>query len=106
MLEYDTLILFLVPGFLLQQLIPKSLYFFSGCTPKLGLQRRVTAQDLALDSGGAVLGIMEKKMKTTIACGGYIGIMEKKMETTIVCRGYIGIMEKKVEATIPRDPCM
>ena len=35
---------------------------------------------------------------------GYIGIMEKKMETTIVYwgyrGGYIGIMEKKMETTI------
>ena len=31
---------------------------------------------------------------------GYIGIMEKKMETTIVYWGYIGIMEKKMETTI------
>ena len=29
---------------------------------------------------------------------GYIGIMEKKMETTIW--GYIGIMEKKMQTTI------
>ena len=29
---------------------------------------------------------------------GYIGIMEKKMETTIM--GYIGIMEKKMETTM------
>ena len=27
----------------------------------------------------------------------YIGIMEKKMETTIVYRGYIGIMEGQME---------
>ena len=31
---------------------------------------------------------------------GYMGIMEKKMETTIVYRGYIGIMESKMETTI------
>ena len=31
---------------------------------------------------------------------GYIGIMEKKMETTIVYRDYIEIMEKKMETTI------
>ena len=30
----------------------------------------------------------------------YIGIMEKKMETTIVYRGYIRIMEKKMETII------
>ena len=29
--------------------------------------------------------------------GGYIGIMEKKMETTIAYWGYIRIMEKKME---------
>ena len=46
------------------------------------------------------IGIMEKKMETTIVCWGYIGIMEKKMETTIVYWGYIGIMEKKMETTI------
>ena len=31
---------------------------------------------------------------------GYIGIMEKKMETTLVYWEYIGIMEKKMETTI------
>ena len=31
---------------------------------------------------------------------GYMGIMEKKMETTIVYWGYMGIMEKKMETTI------
>ena len=39
----------------------------------------------------SILGIMEKKMKTTLACWGYIGIMEKTMETTVVYWGYIGI---------------
>ena len=29
-----------------------------------------------------------------------LGIMEKKMETTIVYRGYIRIMEKNVETTV------
>ena len=29
-----------------------------------------------------------------------MGIVEKKMETTIVYKGYIGIMEKKMETTI------
>ena len=28
-----------------------------------------------------------------------MGIMEKKMETTIVYRGYMGIVEKKMETT-------
>ena len=28
---------------------------------------------------------------------GYIGIMEKKMETSMVCWGYIGMMEKKIK---------
>ena len=28
-----------------------------------------------------------------------MGIMEKKMETTIVYRGYIGIMENRMETT-------
>ena len=32
--------------------------------------------------------------------GVYIGIMEKKVETTMVYWGYIGIMEKKMETTI------
>ena len=31
---------------------------------------------------------------------GYMGIMEKKMETTIVYWGHIGMMEKKTETTI------
>ena len=30
----------------------------------------------------------------------YIGIMEKKMETTIVYWGYIGIMENKMETIV------
>ena len=30
------------------------------------------------------MGIMEKKMETTIIYWGNMGIMEKKMETTIV----------------------
>ena len=30
---------------------------------------------------------------------GYVGILEKKMETTIVYWGYIGIMENKMETT-------
>ena len=29
------------------------------------------------------MGIMEKKMETTIVHWGYIGIMENKMETTL-----------------------
>ena len=32
------------------------------------------------------MGIMEKKMETTIVYRDYMGIMEKKMETTIVYR--------------------
>ena len=31
---------------------------------------------------------------------GYIGIVAKKMETTIEYRGYIGIMEKQMETAI------
>ena len=31
---------------------------------------------------------------------GYIGIMEKKMGTTIVYWGHIGIMERKTETTL------
>ena len=35
---------------------------------------------------------------------GYIGIMEKKMETTVVYWGNIGRMENKMETTMaPRD---
>ena len=33
------------------------------------------------------IGIMEKKMETTLEYWGYIGIMEKKMETTLVYWG-------------------
>ena len=36
------------------------------------------------------MGIMKKKMETTVVYWGYIGIMEKKMETTVVHGGYIG----------------
>ena len=35
------------------------------------------------------MGMMEKKMETTIVYWGYIGIMGKNMETTIM--GYIGV---------------
>ena len=45
------------------------------------------------------IGIMEKKIETTIVYWGYKGIMEKKIETTIVYWGYIRIMEKKIETT-------
>ena len=45
------------------------------------------------------VGIMEKKMETTIIYWGYNGIMEEKMETTIIYWGYNGIMEKKMETT-------
>ena len=60
---------------------------------------------------GYNMGLMEKKMETTIYWG-YIGIMEKKMETTIhwgyigimettlIYWGYIGIMEKKMATTL------
>ena len=34
------------------------------------------------------MGIMEKKMETTIVLWGYIGIMENKMEATIAYWGY------------------
>ena len=36
------------------------------------------------------IGIMEKKIETTIVYWGYIGIMEKKMETTMAYWGYVG----------------
>ena len=35
------------------------------------------------------MGIMAKKMETTIVYWGNIGIIEKKMKTTIVYWGYI-----------------
>ena len=39
------------------------------------------------------LGILEKKMETTIVYRGCIGIMEKKIETTIVGMGFrFGVM--------------
>ena len=34
---------------------------------------------------------MEEKMETTIVDRDYVGIMEKKMETTIM--GYIGVIQ-------------
>ena len=46
------------------------------------------------------MGIMEKKMETTIVYWGYLGIMENRMETTIVYWRYMGIMESKMETTI------
>ena len=48
---------------------------------------------LLTTSGHLNIGIMEKKMETTIVYWGYIGIMEKKMETTIVYWGYIFIQQ-------------
>ena len=42
------------------------------------------------------IGIMEKKMETTIVNSGKIGLMETNMETTIVNRGNIGLMKKKM----------
>ena len=36
------------------------------------------------------IGIMEKKMETTIEYWGQIGIMENQMETTIEYKGYMG----------------
>ena len=45
------------------------------------------------------IGMIEKKMETTIVYWGYIAIMEKKMETTLVYWRYIGRMEKKIETT-------
>ena len=44
---------------------------------------------------GSHIGIMEKKMETTIVYWNYIGITEKKMETTIVTWNHMGIMEKE-----------
>ena len=39
------------------------------------------------------IGIMEKKMETTIVYWGYTGIMETNMESTTAYWGYLGIME-------------
>ena len=38
--------------------------------------------------------------RVTKGLWGNIGVMEKKMETTIVYRDNIGVMEKKMETTI------
>ena len=46
------------------------------------------------------MGMMEKKMETTIVYWGNLGIMERKMEITTVCWGNLGIVEKKMETTI------
>ena len=46
------------------------------------------------------IGIIEKKMETTMVYWDYIGIMEKEMETTMVYWGYIGIMENKMETMV------
>ena len=47
---------------------------------------------------GVLIGVMEKKMETTIigyiSIQDFIGIMEKKVETTILCgeySGYVGM---------------
>ena len=45
------------------------------------------------------IGIMEKKMETTIVHWGNTGITEKKLETTIVHWGYLAVMQKKMETT-------
>ena len=49
---------------------------------------------------GVILGIMEKKMESTMLYWGYIGIMEKKMESTMLCWGYIGNNGKKMESAV------
>ena len=46
---------------------------------------------IILGSYMGYIGIMEKKMETTIVYGDNIGRMDLKMETTIVYRGYICI---------------
>ena len=46
------------------------------------------------------IGILEKKMETTMICRDYVGIMEKTMETTMMYRDYVGIMEKTMETTM------
>ena len=40
---------------------------------------------------GYIRGIVEKDMETTIVSWDYIGIMEKKMETTIRVQGSRGL---------------
>ena len=40
------------------------------------------------------LGIMAKKMETTIVCWGYIGIMEKRMESARTYWGYIYSLQR------------
>ena len=57
--------------------------WIEGHTPRPGLQ-----------TANINIGIMEKKMETTVEYWGYIGIMEKNMETTTVSWAYMGIMEK------------
>ena len=49
-----------------------------------------STQGLRNYEAGSEIGVMEKKMETTIM-RGYVGVMEKKMETTII-RGYIGVL--------------
>ena len=45
------------------------------------------------------MGIMEKKMETTIVYLGNIGIMENEMEATII--GYIGWLSKLCPLLVP-----
>ena len=52
---------------------------------------------------GDYIGIMEKKMETTIVCWGCMVIMETKMETSVVYWGCIGILEKNMEFRRFRD---
>ena len=56
-------------------------------SPKSKTQSPVSGKPRQILRG--YMGIMEKKMETTIVYWGYIGIMEKKMETTIVYMGYM-----------------
>ena len=44
------------------------------------------------------MGIMEKKMETTIVYREYIGIMENKMETIISCPKMVNQAENDMES--------
>ena len=46
------------------------------------------------------IGIIEKKVETTIVYWDYVGIMEKKMETIEIKRDYIGAVF--VHSSLPR----
>ena len=60
--------------------------------PKVGTTYFTHALQIPGPQGG-ILGIMEKRMETTIVYWGYIGLMEKKMEATIVVIGIQALAE-------------